>query len=504
MGVGADVDVGAGASAGAEVCGGQKPGANVNVNGSKSGGGDASLPLKRLLFPAVVFAGVQLAWAVQIGHFTAHLRRLGLPAKYVGLAWLGGPISGIIAQPLVGVASDNCKSRMGKRRPFMLVGALAVALFLVIFGYAADIAGALKDPVNARGGGSRTGVWVALGSFWALDFAINVIQMPSRALLADMVPSHQLVMGSSLFALANGLGKAIGYTVGGFHADVRLVTIFAAVFVIFFAFAPTVFYSEQSQPENNDSNTMERPPLFVQVLNFARELWSSLLAMPASMRQAFGIQVLTYLSFQITFIYVTEFVGAEVFRGNPNAAPSSASHATYSRGVLFANRCLLAMSLVSILFAGGLSTLTRRCGFRVVWGSSLAVMGISLMCTLVPRLSQIATFFIILGSAPALAAAFTLPWALVSASLRGNFEDQRGLFLSVFNLSQATPGLLASFAGTILIHLTNRVATALALGGAAALLGAVACAQVTLPEGLICANPIKVSNFYATADNTKS
>ncbi len=128
---------------------------------------------KTIVFPALVFAGIQLAWAVQIGHFTAHLRKLGLAHRYVGLAWLGGPLSGIIVQPIVGLLSDRCNSRFGKRRPFMVFGVICVALSLVLFAWAGEIV-QLINPSNKGGQNPRGGLILALVSFWIVSITLNV------------------------------------------------------------------------------------------------------------------------------------------------------------------------------------------------------------------------------------------------------------------------------------------------------------------------------------------
>lgn len=73
--------------------------------------------LWNLLAPSLAFAGVQACWAVQTGHGSAFLRKLGLRNELVGLAWLAGPVTGAIVQPIVGRLSDSCTSRFGKRKP---------------------------------------------------------------------------------------------------------------------------------------------------------------------------------------------------------------------------------------------------------------------------------------------------------------------------------------------------------------------------------------------------
>jgi solute carrier family 45, member 1/2/4 len=73
--------------------------------------------LWRVFAPCIAFAGVQASWAIQIGHSSAELRRLGVSDENIGLVWLAGPISGVVVQPIVGVLSDRCTSGFGRRRP---------------------------------------------------------------------------------------------------------------------------------------------------------------------------------------------------------------------------------------------------------------------------------------------------------------------------------------------------------------------------------------------------
>jgi solute carrier family 45, member 1/2/4 len=54
--------------------------------------------------------------------------------------WIAGPLSGLIMQPLVGVVSDRSKSRWGRRRPFMMAGAVMVGACLLILGWASEVA----------------------------------------------------------------------------------------------------------------------------------------------------------------------------------------------------------------------------------------------------------------------------------------------------------------------------------------------------------------------------
>lgn len=442
-------------------------------------------PLRDVCLPALAFAGVQLAWAVQIGHFTAHLRKLGLHERYVGLAWLGGPISGIVMQPVVGILSDHCTSRFGKRRPFMLVGSFFVAIFLTSFAWAGDIAGSFGDPVKSGGGGSRTGLIMALFSFWGLDFSINMLQVPTRALLADSVPPQHLAAGNSLFAVANGFGKAMGYVFGGYNANIRAVNGCAAFFVLLFALLPTIITQEPENGKPAESDAT-RGPWFAGVINNLKETSGSLNAMPLSLKRVFLVQWLSYLSFSATFIYISDFIaGPAVFGGNADAPTSSAAHKTYIQGVMYANKALLCMAVLSMLVAVAMPTLIRAVGLTNLWCFSLGSMGIALFSTLLTS-NRIGVFFIVLSMAMPLAAAFSLPWVLAGLSMSGALAQQRGFYFAMFNLSQATPGIFSSLIGSLLVHFTNgRMSAPLAFGGAAGIAAAVATCWVNVPQEVL-------------------
>lgn len=75
--------------------------------------------------------------------------------------WIAGPLSGLIIQPLIGVIADRSRSKFGRRRPFMIVGSIVVAICLLVLGWTSQIVGLfVKDAERVCGVGFL--VWVAL------------------------------------------------------------------------------------------------------------------------------------------------------------------------------------------------------------------------------------------------------------------------------------------------------------------------------------------------------
>lgn len=77
---------------------------------------------------------------------TPYLLELGLTKSRTSLVWIAGPLSGLIMAPLVGAIADRSRSRWGRRRPFMIGGALVVTACLLLLGWAKEVVQAVSGP----------------------------------------------------------------------------------------------------------------------------------------------------------------------------------------------------------------------------------------------------------------------------------------------------------------------------------------------------------------------
>lgn len=138
--------------------------------------------LRTLFRVASVACGIQFGWALQLSLLTPYVQELGVPHAWSSIIWLCGPLSGLLVQPLVGLMSDRCTSKLGRRRPFIIGGATSIVVSVLIIGFSADIGWVLGD----RGDKKIRAVVAYVFGFWLLDVANNMTQGPCRALLADL------------------------------------------------------------------------------------------------------------------------------------------------------------------------------------------------------------------------------------------------------------------------------------------------------------------------------
>jgi len=79
-------------------------------------------------------------------------------------------------QPIIGYFSDRTWTKLGRRRPYFLVGAILASTALVIMP---------NSPV----------LWVAAGMLWIMDASINISMEPFRAFVGDNLPADQRTLG---------------------------------------------------------------------------------------------------------------------------------------------------------------------------------------------------------------------------------------------------------------------------------------------------------------------
>ena len=136
------------------------------------------------------FLGIQFGWGLQLANMSAIYSYLGASPDSLAILWLAAPVTGVIIQPLIGQSSDRTWTRLGRRRPFILGGAILASLALVLMP-------------------NSPSVWMAAGLLWVLDGTINASMQPFRALVADNLPEEQNAQGFAIQSLFIGLGGTI-------------------------------------------------------------------------------------------------------------------------------------------------------------------------------------------------------------------------------------------------------------------------------------------------------
>ena len=121
---------------------------------------------------------------------------------FIGIIMTFDNIFGVIFQPTFGKLSDNCHSKLGKRRPFIVTCApISAVLFALIPIVALNTEGAMQLPL--------TMITVIL-----FVFSMSLWRAPVVALMPDLTPPELRSEGNAVINLMGGIGSAVGMVAG--------------------------------------------------------------------------------------------------------------------------------------------------------------------------------------------------------------------------------------------------------------------------------------------------
>ena len=442
--------------------------------------------------------GIQVCYSAQINLGTSQLLLLGISERAVSLAWLAGPLSGLIVQPIVGHFSDNCASKFGRRRPFLIAGMFLTAAALLLFSNSAELAEAFHLPAKAA-------LPVAIFAFFMLDFSIQAIQGPLRALITDVVPRSQRTMANSYIALFSGLGNLFGSLLTAvnlssflpFETDVQALFACAALILIITVSICSFTTKETSLADaqyrsitphveygSNGSSDTEVEPAGTN--HNSDSFWQALYNVPRPYWRVFCVQLCTWCGFFTLFVYINAWVGKNVYLGDGTAPRGSESRMTFERGVRLGGKGNACMAVVTIFYALVLPKLVSKFGFVSMYAFSQVVEALSLMITPAIRgtagqtepslLVKLATVCDIGMFGIVWATTLGVPWTLIGHTLEGDerYRGRVGLFQTIFNASQSGPQLIVGVVAPLILALSKDDASAVMFaGGVCAVIGAV-------------------------------
>jgi maltose/moltooligosaccharide transporter len=137
------------------------------------------------------FLGIQFGFALQNANTSRIFETLGANVDDIPILWIAAPVTGLIIQPIIGYFSDRTWTRLGRRRPYFLVGAILASAALCIMP-------------------NSPALWVAAGMLWIMDASINVSMEPFRAFVGDNLPSDQRTLGFAMQSFFIGIGAVVG------------------------------------------------------------------------------------------------------------------------------------------------------------------------------------------------------------------------------------------------------------------------------------------------------
>ncbi len=429
------------------------------------------------------FLGILFGLALQNANSSRILQTYGADVEQLSFFWLAAPLTGMIIQPIIGHYSDRTWCRLGRRRPFFLVGALLTAVALMLMPNAGLFLSPGTEPALL------SPVLIGAGMLMIMDASINVTMEPFRALVADMLPDEQHTTGFAVQTFLIGVGAVIGSllpsvmnrffgfsnaVVAGEVADnVKMAFYVGAVVLlcsVFWTIVRTREYSPTELAEFNPAPAEERS----KPQNGFAEILHDILHMPKIMLQLGVCQFFAWFALFSMWVYTTPAIAEHVYGATD---PASTGYATAGDkvGELFG-----IYNFVAMLFALLLIPIARRIGRKMTHAVCLSLGGLGLISMyLLPDADWMILSMI--GVGIAWASILAMPYAILSDSLPA---AKMGTYMGIFNffitIPQITNGVIH---GWIVRHVYEGHAVfALLTGGVFLLLAALSVSFVKMKK----------------------
>jgi len=415
------------------------------------------------------FLGIQFGWGLQMANMSAIYEYLGAKPEQIPMLWLAAPLTGLLVQPVIGSMSDRTWGRLGRRRPYFLVGALLSSAALVLMPNAPSL-------------------WIAAGLLWVLDASINVSMEPFRAFVADLLPEEQRTRGFGMQSLFIGLGAVVASAlpwlltnifyvgigsggVGTIPLNVKL-SFYVGAAAFLGAVLWTILTTKEYPPEDMAAFQAMKASK-VGIGGGVAEIKDAILNMPATMRQLAWVQVCTWFGLFCMWLYFPVAVARNVF-GAPNE-----SSPLYQSGVEWGGLCFAMYSAVCFVFSFFLPAVAARLGRRNTHTLCLLCGAAGLLSVAVIH-DKYALLLSMTGVGIAWASILSMPYAILAGSLP---PQRTGVYMGIFNFFIVLPEIAASLGfGWVMAHLldNNRLAAVVA-GGIFLALAAVLVQRVRDP-----------------------
>ena len=165
-----------------------------------------NLTFRQLVDLSFGFFGVQIAYALQSANISRIFATLGADPHQLSFFWILPPLMGMIVQPLIGKYSDRTWCKMGRRKPYLLIGAVIAVLVMVFLPNAGSLHFGTRLFL-----GLNAAMWFGLFSLIFLDTSINIAMQPFKMMVGDMVNEEQKTTAYSIQSFLCNAGSLVGY-----------------------------------------------------------------------------------------------------------------------------------------------------------------------------------------------------------------------------------------------------------------------------------------------------
>lgn len=403
------------------------------------------------------FFGVQIAYALQSANISRIFATLGADPHQLSFFWILPPLMGMIVQPLIGKYSDRTWCRMGRRKPYLLVGAIVAVLVMIFLPNAGSLSFSSRLILGLNGA-----MWFGLFSLIFLDTSINVAMQPFKMMVGDMVTEEQKAEAYSIQSLLCNAGSLVGYLFPIFFTWIGIANTApkgqippsviwsfycgAAILIlcVMYTFLKVKEMNPQEYAEFHGLQDAPAPGRVEVGEGTSRDegLLKLLLHAPRTFWTVGLVQFFCWAAFMYMWTYSNGAIAANCWNSTDTASEGYQAAGNWV-GVVFA-----VQAVGSILWA---MVIPRFKSLKMAYVVSLLIGAVGFISVAFIH-NQYVLFLSYFLIGTAWAAMLALPFTLLTNALSG---DHLGSYLGLFNCTICLPQIVAAALGGVVLKLVG-------------------------------------------------
>lgn len=366
--------------------------------------------LGHILCVCAATLGFETAFNVLFSLSEPIMDELNLSSTGKFLCWLSGPLAGLFLLPFVGIWSDRCRSKFGRRRPFIVGGSIftliGLGLLLLLKHYADKLSSLRKT--------------ISMFFILFINYAsINTMMAPSRALIGDIIPEKQQDLANAIASVMVALSSVLPNIVGGvgyftknnsYSDRAENLTLYFCLAMIFICVTITVIAGkEKPYTEVNEKKSDNNPIV---------QMFKEIKNMPSPIVRSCILMILSWVANYMYTMMGTDYFMNEVFAGDdPN------------KGLCFGMIVIACSNALSFVYGCFHANLVECFGDKLVYAVAHIIEAVSL--TSVFYISNRWALLAIMAPIGIAIANFnSTPYTLVSLSVN---EEMMGIYMSALS-----------------------------------------------------------------------
>jgi len=360
-------------------------------------------PFWKLALIALPQMGVMVLWIFLGPNTTPYLVSLGATEQFAVLNNSAGPVVGFIVGPIVGTWSDQSTSKWGRRRPVIVAGLISTLIAGVLYSGAEQIFG--KKCQGA--------MYLAAAMQWVLDFTINAMQTPFRALVSDLSSKKQQFPMQIFFAIVCAVGCFLAFSIMklydvAIHHMLELMCLVMLINVFCVGAALLVAKEKQFVPTGTETKGG--------LLHMMKGMCGACNGMPKAFYVLLFVQAMVWLGNTVWGTYGKMWFTNSVYPGDAEALSDTPAHDEYVAGATaFASAGQIGSVFNLVLSFGFMGLGYTKLPYHLLYAPCIFVGAfVCFMCAFVVGHSHMLAMLMFVLSNVALTAAGSIPYGIVA------------------------------------------------------------------------------------------